>query len=268
MTFGDVRKIALAWPEVEDGMSYGTPALKVRKKLLARLREDNESLVMFGVPLDERDMLIETRPKIFYFTDHYRDYPTVLIGLSKAKRAMVEPLLRGAGGHWRQRRRSGNLTSANSREGLAAAMDKNSFLAAALRNPANETIARELFESALPDAWIVSGCLVQTVWNVLTGRAVDYGINDYDVFYFDPDTSWAAEDAVIRKLQQRLAWSRRCDRGAQPGPRPSLVSGKAFPALSAACRFDRRHRPLSHQQYPSRNPPQRRRLRRLCAKRI
>ena len=49
MTFDDVRKIALAWPEVEDGSSYGTPALKVRKKLLARLREDNESLVMLGV---------------------------------------------------------------------------------------------------------------------------------------------------------------------------------------------------------------------------
>ena len=50
----------------------------------------------------------------------------------------------------------------------------------------------------------MSGCLVQTVWNVLTGRAVGYGINDYDVFYFDPDTSWDAEDAVIRKLAARL----------------------------------------------------------------
>jgi hypothetical protein len=94
VTFDDVRKIALAWPEVEDGISYGTPALKVRRKLLARLREDNESLVMFGVPLDERDMLIESQPKIFYFTDHYRDYPAVLIRLPKAKRAGVEPLLR------------------------------------------------------------------------------------------------------------------------------------------------------------------------------
>ena len=84
-------------------------------------------------------------------------------------------------------------------------MNTEGFLAAALRNPANETIACELFEAALPDAWIVSGCLVQTVWNVLTGRAVDYGIHDYDIFYFDSDTSWAAEDAVIRKLQQRLA---------------------------------------------------------------
>jgi len=96
VTFDDVRKIALAWSEVEDGSSYGTPALKVRKKLLARLREDNDSLVMLGVPLDERDMLIE---KIFYFTDHYRDYPTVLIRLSKAKRAIVEPLL---GRRWRE----------------------------------------------------------------------------------------------------------------------------------------------------------------------
>jgi uncharacterized protein len=87
-------------------------------------------------------------------------------------------------------------------------MNTEEFLAAALRNPTNETIARELFASALPDSWIVSGCLVQTVWNVLTGRAVDYGINDYDIFYFDPDTSWAAEDAVILKLQHRLAWSR------------------------------------------------------------
>jgi uncharacterized protein len=80
-------------------------------------------------------------------------------------------------------------------------MDKNDFIAAALRNPINEIIAEELFRLALPDAWIVSGCLVQTVWNVRT----DYGIADYDVFYFDPDTSWQAEDAVIRRLQGRLA---------------------------------------------------------------
>jgi len=94
MTFDDVRKFALAWPEVEDGTSYGTPALKVRKKLLARLKEDRDSLVMPGVPQDEREMLAESRPKLFYFTDHYRDYPIVLIRLSKAKRADVEPLLR------------------------------------------------------------------------------------------------------------------------------------------------------------------------------
>ena len=94
MTFDDIRKLTLVWPEVEDGTSYGTPALKVRKKMLVRLKEDGDSLVMPGLPLEERDMLVESRPKVFYFTDHYKDYPMVLIRLAKAKRAIVEPLLR------------------------------------------------------------------------------------------------------------------------------------------------------------------------------
>jgi hypothetical protein len=94
MTFDEVRKIALTWPEVEDGTSYGTSALKVRKKLMVRLREDGDSMVMPGVPSEERDMLVESQPKVFYFTDHYRNYPMVLIRLSKTKRATVEPLLR------------------------------------------------------------------------------------------------------------------------------------------------------------------------------
>ena len=98
VTFDDIRKLALKWPEVEDGTSYDTPALKVRKKLLARLKEDGDSLVMPAVPLDERDMLVESRPKTFYFTDHYKNYPMVLIRLSKASRTIVEPLLRR---HWR-----------------------------------------------------------------------------------------------------------------------------------------------------------------------
>src|SRR6476661_1215615 len=84
-------------------------------------------------------------------------------------------------------------------------MNQDQFLAAASRNPANKIIVEELFRLALPDAWLVSGCLVQTAWNVLTGRAVDYGINDYDVFYFDPDTSWEAEDRSIRMLAERFA---------------------------------------------------------------
>ena len=87
-------------------------------------------------------------------------------------------------------------------------MDANAFVSLALRNPANDAILSALDAMRLPDAWLVSGCLVQTVWNALTDRPIGYGISDYDVFYFDADTSWDAEDRVIRQFDpvaQQLA---------------------------------------------------------------
>ena len=78
VTFETVRELAHAFPGVEDGTSYGTPALRVKKKFLARLREDGESVV-FKVGFDEREMLMNAKPAVFYITDHYRDYPSVLL---------------------------------------------------------------------------------------------------------------------------------------------------------------------------------------------
>ncbi len=49
----------------------------------------------------------------------------------------------------------------------------------------------------LPDWRLFSGAIYQTVWNALTGRDAGYGIKDYDIGYFDPDTSWDAEDRAI-----------------------------------------------------------------------
>jgi len=59
------------------------------------------------------------------------------------------------------------------------------------------TTARDL---DLPDWMIFSGAVYQRVLNHLTGRDLDYGIKDYDLGYFDPDTSYEAEDRVIRRV--------------------------------------------------------------------
>lgn len=56
--------------------------------------------------------------------------------------------------------------------------------------------ARDL---GLPDWWIVSGAIYNEVWNALTGRAPGTGVKDVDLFYFDPDSSWEAEDEAIRR---------------------------------------------------------------------
>jgi hypothetical protein len=52
----------------------------------------------------------------------------------------------------------------------------------------------------LNDWRVFSGAVYQSVWNALTGRPVGYGRKDYDLGYFDPDTSWDAEDAVIKRV--------------------------------------------------------------------
>ena len=57
--------------------------------------------------------------------------------------------------------------------------------------------AREL---DLPDWLLFSGAIYQRALNHLTGRDPDYGIKDYDLGYFDPDTSYDAEDLVIKRV--------------------------------------------------------------------
>ncbi len=61
-------------------------------------------------------------------------------------------------------------------------------------------VLRTLRDLDLPDGLVFSGAVYQRVFNHLTGRPLDYGIKDYDVAYFDPDTTYEAEDAVIRRV--------------------------------------------------------------------
>jgi hypothetical protein len=98
LTFDDVRRMGLALPGVEEGRSYGTPALRVGKKFLARLKEDGETLVL-KIGFDERDMLIEAEPRTFHITDHYRNYPSVLVRLAHVHPPTLRRLLEQA---WRE----------------------------------------------------------------------------------------------------------------------------------------------------------------------
>lgn len=71
------------------------------------------------------------------------------------------------------------------------------FLADILTNRHNRAILDRWSDLALPDGWLVAGCLFQTVWNLRDGRPPEAGIKDYDLFYFDAgDTSEAGERRV------------------------------------------------------------------------
>ncbi|MBL0373168.1 MmcQ/YjbR family DNA-binding protein [Rhizobium sp. KVB221] len=93
MTFDELSALLLSWPHVEASTSYGTPSFKVNGKLLTRLREDGDSLLIKSVPPEEREMLCQACPELYYYTDHYRDYPMVLIRLSLADQETITTML-------------------------------------------------------------------------------------------------------------------------------------------------------------------------------
>ncbi len=83
--FARVVALALELPGVEESRSYGTPALKVRGKFMARLRTEAEGGLAIHCDFVDRQMLMQADPEVFYITDHYADYPMVLINLLEVR---------------------------------------------------------------------------------------------------------------------------------------------------------------------------------------
>ena len=93
-----LKQIAFSFAGVEEGTSYGTLAYRVSKKLICRMKEDGESLAI-RMEFGEREILVEGEPETFYFTEHYRNYPMVLVRLPKVH---PDELKRIFGNAWRR----------------------------------------------------------------------------------------------------------------------------------------------------------------------
>ena len=76
------------------------------------------------------------------------------------------------------------------------------LLEVALANPVNALITARLPALGLNQCMLTAGCLFQAIWNQQAQRPLDWGVKDYDIFYFDPDLSWEAEDQVIQAGRQ------------------------------------------------------------------
>jgi hypothetical protein len=84
ISFNTVREIGLALPDVEEGTAYGSPALKVHGRMFACLavhRSAEPDSLVIRISFDQRDELIAAEPKTYYLTDHYVNYPAVLVRL-------------------------------------------------------------------------------------------------------------------------------------------------------------------------------------------
>jgi hypothetical protein len=99
--FDVVRVIAKALPDVEEGTIHGAPSLKVRGRLLtcpALHRSAEPNTLAVKIDFDQRADLMAAEPGVYYVTDHYVNYPIVLVRLSRIDRDSLRDLLNMA---WR-----------------------------------------------------------------------------------------------------------------------------------------------------------------------
>ena len=93
ITPAQLREIALSFPGVSEGSSYGKPSFLLVKKFFTRLRSEDDSVVLIVGSIDERDMLLESDPALFHITDHYRNYPAVLARMERLDTELLRAML-------------------------------------------------------------------------------------------------------------------------------------------------------------------------------
>ena len=92
-----IRDIVLKLPGVTEKICFGTPAFYVNKHIFARLKEDDENLVIHTL---EREKWMQKDPQTFFITDHYLKYKYMLINLDRVNPENLKELLITA---WRNR---------------------------------------------------------------------------------------------------------------------------------------------------------------------
>ena len=95
----DVRRLLLRLPGVTEGRSYGLPSFLVNGRFLARFRDADSVLVLQLATIDDRDFLMNVDPQAFFFTEHYRNYPAVLVRLAEVPRALLAGVVKDSWEH-------------------------------------------------------------------------------------------------------------------------------------------------------------------------
>ena len=73
------------------------------------------------------------------------------------------------------------------------------------KNETLKEVLKRLEKSNLKNYYVGAGCINQTVFNYLHGFKIDDNINDYDIVYYDEDTSYEKEDIVIKYVEALLS---------------------------------------------------------------
>jgi hypothetical protein len=115
VSWAAVRKLALSFPGMTEGTSYGQPAFLLDGKFFSRFNEKERGLVVHAEE-ELRDTLLESKPRTYFTTDHYRGYPAVLVRLEHISRAELAALYEAAFRTRAKRRRVAEYESRSARK--------------------------------------------------------------------------------------------------------------------------------------------------------
>jgi hypothetical protein len=96
ITFDTARELGLGLPDVEEGTTYGTPALKVKGQMFACIpnhKSAEAGSLAVRIAFADRDELLAADPETYYLKEHYVNYPCVLVRLAHIKRDALKDLL-------------------------------------------------------------------------------------------------------------------------------------------------------------------------------
>lgn len=88
-----LSKAAMAMPNVHEQLCYGTPAFYVEKKFFVRLKEDSETTAIYCM---DREECMAKNGDTFFITDHYKNYPMLLVDLNMVSDEDLQTLIRQA----------------------------------------------------------------------------------------------------------------------------------------------------------------------------
>lgn len=72
------------------------------------------------------------------------------------------------------------------------------------KNDKLKKVLEILSKSKLKNYYVAAGCINQTVFNYYHDYEVDFGIEDFDIVYFDQDLSYEKEDEIIKYVSDLL----------------------------------------------------------------
>ena len=78
VSWDEVRALALALPEVEEGTSWGRPSFAVRGKTFAGLSR-HEGAMWARCDREERPLIVDSNPEVYRLTPHFEASPAHLL---------------------------------------------------------------------------------------------------------------------------------------------------------------------------------------------